>query len=202
MPAGTVSFDKTKTLWNPGYLYMNCAVPATGSIVTVVLDANGIPTPDAAENPNHKHVGYTDKGVKASYKFTKADAMDDEHTTPHDSKIVTEALTFAGAWKQLLDDALLSTISVGGTSASITGGKLVKFGGLDTLTGSCIVLLTPKKSDPTKIIQVVMYSGYNTEGIEFTTTKEGEQASPFSFGAFSIPTRPKGDQLGYIYIPT
>lgn len=202
MGASSVNFDKTKTMWNMGYVWLNCAVPAVDSIITVVANSNGEPTPDSTENPSAVHLGYTDKGTKCSYKFTKTDATDDEHYMPHDMKITAESMSIEGGWKQLLDSALLVPMSVGGTLTSPTGGKLVQFGGLDTITPTCIAVFAPKKNDATKFIQFVIFSGYNTEGVEWSNTKEGEAVSPFKFEALAVSTRAKGKQSGYIYTPT
>ncbi|HKS27077.1 MAG TPA: hypothetical protein VJS44_04630 [Pyrinomonadaceae bacterium] len=202
MPAGTTNFNKQKTMWNPGYVYYGCAVPAPGAIITVVIDANGIPTPDATENPNHIHLGYTPKGTKCLYKWTKTDATDNEHTMPHDVRLTGEEMTITGQWKQLLDADLLEKMSVGGTKSSITGGTLIDFGGQDVLTPACIAVFAPRKEDPTKIIQFVLYSAYNTEGVEFTNDKDAEADSPFTFVGLSLANRPKKKQAGYIYIPS
>ena len=200
MAAVPDNFDKTKTLWNAGLVYVDITPPAAGAVVT--LDASG--KPDATENPNARHVGFSDKGSKFSYKMTKADATDDEHTAPHDSRITTESMMISGTWKQILDEVLLAKISVGGQSATLTtpAGKKVSFGGKQAITGLCILIVTPKKDDPTKFIQICGYSMFNDAGVEVTVTKDAENSTPFNFVGLALTARAVNDQLGFLFVPS
>lgn len=198
MPSVADNFAKSKTMWNAAKVYTGCALPAEGSIVT--LDANG--RPDSTENPSAVHMGYTEKGTVYKYKWSKVDAMDDEHTAPHDTRITGEEITVSGGWKQVADPALLETMSVGGTKQAITGGNLVSFGGKKTPTAGTILVVAPMKDDPTKFIQFFILSGYNTEGVEITNTKDAENSSPFSFFALAVASRTDGKNMGWMFIPT
>lgn len=196
MPSIADAFDKTKTMWMPGKLYIGISPPAFGGVVT--LDVNGLP--DATENPNAKHIGMTRAGTKLFYKMTKADAKSDELPAPHDSKITGEEMRIEGRWLQVLDDALLASISVGGVSNTITGGKKVSFGGKGTIPTTCVLVVAPRKNDPTKFIQFCIYAGYNSEGVEIDVNSEKENDSPFVFRGQAVIGRTVNDMMGYFFI--
>jgi hypothetical protein len=197
--AGTATaFDKTKTLWNNGQVWIDLAVPSAGGKITLATDG----TPDATANPSAKHIGFTRKGSKVSYKMTKTDAMDDEHTAPHDTRITAEAMRIEGTFLQVLDTVLLAEMSVGGTEVTVTSDKVVTFGGQQSITTRCIAVIVPKKDAPTKFIAVVLYAAYNESGIEITITKDAENESPFAFVANAVAGRAALDQLGQILVQT
>lgn len=194
------AFDGTKTMWEAGKVYVGAAVPAAGAAPTIVTLADGSLALDAVTNPSAVHVGYTEKGTVCKYNWTKKDATDNEHTAPHATKIVAEEMTIEGAWKNLLDPALVETMSVGGTKATVTGGSIVEFGGKPTPTATCIVVVAPRRDDPTKAMVFMIYSGYNTEGVTFTNDLENEASSPFKFVGLSVASRARGKQMGQIFI--
>jgi hypothetical protein len=183
-------------MWNAGQVWTGLSIPGAGAGPTLATDG----TPDATANPNAKHIGMTDKGTKCTYSFTKKDAMDDEHTGPHATRIVQEVMTIEGAWKQVLDAALLAKISVGGNNASITGGNVVQFGGKQQPTADCIAVIAPRSDNAAKFVCFMLYSCYNESGVQLSNTKEDETSSPFKFTALAVQSRAVGDQLGQMLI--
>jgi len=188
------------TMWNAGRVFILASVPAGGAAPTVATLADGTLTLDATAHPNAVHIGMTEKGTVCKYSWTKKDAMDDEHTAPHATRIVAEEMTIEGAWKQILDATLVEKMSVGGTKSSVTGGNIVEFGGKLTPTAMCVCVVAPRQDDPTKAIVFMLYSAYNTEGITFTNTKEDEASSPFKFVGLSVTSRAAGKQMGVVFI--
>lgn len=194
------AFDNTKVMWEAGKVYVGAAVPAASAPPTIVTLADGTLALDAVTNPSAVHVGYTEKGTVCKYNWTKKDAMDNEHTAPHLTRIVAEEMSIEGAWKQLLDPTLVETLSVGGTKASVTGGSIVEFGGKPTPTAQCVCVVAPRANDSTKAVVFMIYSAYNTEGVTLTNDLENEASSPFKFVGLSLASRARGKQMGQIYI--
>jgi hypothetical protein len=126
--------------------------------------------------------------------------MDDEHTAPHATRITAETMTIEGSWKQLLDPALLESMSVGGKKATVTGGTIVTFGGKQMPASDCVAVIAPRADNPAKFIVFMLYSAYNESGVTLTNTKEDEASSPFKFNGLAVAGRAQNDQLGQVFI--
>ena len=195
--AGTAKdYNNARTIWRSCDVWIDCAIPAAGAKPTLHTDG----TPESVANPSAKHVGYLRGGTKFLYKWTKKDAMDDQHTAPHRSKRVGEELRIEGRWLQVLDSVLLDSLSSGGTLSTPSGGKLLELGGDRTITTTCVYLIAERVDSPGDYICCIIFAAIPTEGLEFTFSEEDESDSPLGLTGQVIASRADGKQLGSIYI--
>lgn len=196
MPGTAKTYDNTKTIWRAADIWYDCSIPAAGAKPTLHTDG----TPESVANPTAKHAGYLRGGTKYFYKWTKKDAMDDQHTAPHRSKRTGEELRVESRWLQVLDSALLNLLASGGTLSTVADGKLLELGGKRDITTTCVYVIAERVDSPGKYICVVIFAAISTEGLEFTFSEEDENDSPLALAGQTVASRADGKQLGSIYI--
>lgn len=195
--AGTPkNYDNTRTVWGHADIWIDCAMPAAGAKPTLHTDG----TPDATANPNAKHVGYLRPNTKWTYKSTKVDARDYQHTAPHRSKRGEESMRVESRWLQVLDADLLSGIVDGVTVTDVSDGTLVEAGGKRDIATTCVYIIAQRADVAGKYICIVILAALFTEGLEVTFDPEGENDSPLGIDAQAVPSRAEGRQLGQFYI--
>jgi hypothetical protein len=195
MAASTKDYDANEIILGPSDLWLDVAVPAASSRLT--LDTG---TPDTTANPSAFHLGMTEAGCTISYKPEIQDFTSDELTGPHLSRVISEAFTIKGNFLQVFDWDLLAKMTVGGTLGShtntSTGYEELTIGGKISLSTFSIALIGPDIADSTKYWVCQLYKTYNKAGIEFTVTRKDQSKVPFEFMGMSVTTRAVNDMIG------
>lgn len=195
--AGTAkAYSNSRSIWNICDVWYGCSVPAAGAKPTLHTDG----TPDATANPNAEHVGLLKENFKWFYKSAYMEARSHQLTAPHRRRRGSEEFRGEGRWLQVLDSDLIDALVDGATVSSVTGGKLVEFGGKRDIASTCVYIISERVDSPGKYICIVFFDGVFTEGLEFTFDNENESSSPLGITGNSVPSRADGRQIGSVYI--
>jgi hypothetical protein len=196
MAASATNYDQTRILVNNGALWLDVAVPASGSRLTLDT-ATG--TPEAVANPNAKHIGLTEAGSTMSLK-TQVQAFEaDELTTPWKQQLTSEEALIKGTLLQVEDWTILGLITPGGTKSVGTGFEQLTFGGKTVVETKSVAVIGPSAKNAGHWVVFLIYSGFNQAGIEFAFARKDFSKCPYEFVGQSIASRPAGDQAGLFY---
>lgn len=194
--AGTAkSYDGTKIIIGPADVWLNVALPATGSRLTVAADL----TPDATANPNAIHLGMTKSGTVFEIKPEVQNFGSDELTGFHRSRLVAEVATIKGDFLEVFDFNILEKMTLGATktinTSTTSGYHEIAGGGLSTIATYPIAIIGPDIETPTLYWVIQLYRSFNKSGLAFNVTRKEQSSSPFEFEGQSVTTRPAGDQI-------
>lgn len=188
----TIIVDRVAQIW------AGLTVPAASARMTLGVDpgdANN-KTPDATENSNAIHLGFTKAGAKVNIVSSIANHYADEVDTPILSTVEQTSATIEGEFLQVMDldvlkkiTAPFGTYSTGSGFAQFTLGKKI-------LSYTSVALIWPSAMDSTKFSVVHLYNAMNTAGLSFDITRKGMASTPFKFEAYAVPTRASADCLG------
>lgn len=191
--AGTpVGWEVATLAKGPGQVWANLAIPGAGA--KLVLDADG--TPDAAQNPNAVHVGYTEAGSEFQVNLTFLDFFVDEEQDPVIKQPDVAQSAITGNWAQILNFDILEVMLPGGVRADGAGYQGMTFGGSTTFSYYSVALIFPLVDDPTLFGVFHLYKAINDPGLAGQIGRKRLAFAPFAFRGVAIPTRAAGDRTG------
>lgn len=196
-----LNFSNTKVAIGPGKLWVDLGGVAgawNGAAgVRLILDVSGYP--DATQNPNALHVGYTEGGEEMTIKPAKTDFFADESLYPIVSRINQETATITGSALQVMDFDLQEVLNPTALRSTSMGTDGFTFGGSGVLTYTSVAVIFPLEEDPTRFGVFHLYKAYNDQGLAAKITSKALSAIPFAFQAVAIGTRAIGDQAGRFF---
>jgi hypothetical protein len=196
MPGTADNFDNTKILIGPGRIYADLAIPDHNG--RLIVDPATL-TPDAGQNPDAKHLGYTREGTEVSVRPEVTRFFADESAFPVLSRVQQEIVAISGEILQVADFDLLEILMPTSTRSTIPGIDGIHFGGATTLNYTSVAIIAPLEEDPTRVWVAHLYKAFNDQGLAARVTRTALAGSPFAFQGEAISTRPAGDQLGILF---
>lgn len=166
--------------------------------VRLILDDNG--SPDSSQNPNAKHLGYTEAGLEWLMKPTFQNFTPDEELDPIITLPQTEEKVISGSMWQILDMDLAEALMPTATRSDVMGSQGLTFGGNRTIAYTSVAAIAPLQSDPTRFAVFHLYKAFNDQGLAAQLTKTKPASSPFAFRGLGISTRANGDKAGRYYV--
>lgn len=196
-----LNFSNTKVAIGPGKLWVDLGGTAGawdgGAGIRLLLDVNGYP--QAAQNPNALHVGYTEGGEEMTIKPAKTDFFADESLYPIVSRINQETATITGSALQVMDFDLQEVLNPTATRQTALGADGLTFGGSGVLTYTSVAVIFPLEEDTTRFGVFHLYKAYNDQGLAAKITSKALSAIPFAFQGIAIGERAIGDQVGAFF---
>lgn len=201
--AGTAdNFVAAAVLIGPGKLYVDLG---TGSGawdgaagVRLILHTDG--TPDATQNPNARHLGYTQDGTEWLVKPNVLNFTPDEEVEPVITRVQAEEAVISGAMWQVLDMDLAEALMPTATRSDVMGSQGLTFGGSGIITYTSVAVIAPLESDSTRFAVFHLYKAFNDQGLAAQITSKKPTASAFAFRGLGITTRATGDKVGRYYV--
>jgi hypothetical protein len=190
-----LSFDTTQTLKTPVNIFSGVAVPTT----TLTVTAGGLP--DATQNPNAQHLGYTREGITITTTREQEEEFADEFKAAIISSIKTTGISIAGEGLQVLNFKLLELLTKGvGTLVTGAGFKRINFGtsALD-YTGVVAIFQNPAGTS-SEFGYVHLYRALNEGGLTLPISGKKLSSVPFNFKAYEVAGRAATDTLGTINV--
>lgn len=166
--------------------------------VRLILHTDG--SPDSTQNPNAKHIGYTQDGAEWLVKPSVLNFTPDESLDPVISRVQTEEAVISGQAWQLGDIDLAEIFMPTATRSDVMGTEGVTFGGTGILTYTSVAVIAPLESDSTRFGVFHLYKAFNDQGLAAQLTSKKPTASPFAFRGLGIGTRAAGDRVGRYFI--
>jgi hypothetical protein len=164
----------------------------------LILDENG--APDADQNPNGKHVGWTQDGAEWLVKPNVLNFIPDESLEPVISRVQAEEKVISGSAWEIGDMDLAEILMPTATRSDVMGSKGLTFGGSGVLGYTSIAVIAPLEGDPTRFAVFHLYKAFNNAGLAAQLTSKKPTASAFAFQGQAIGTRVKGDRAGRYFI--
>ena len=195
--AGTPdNFNNQTIIIGPGKMYADLAIPGAGG--RLILYSDG--TPDATQNPDAKHIGYTREGTTVTANVTLQKFFGDESEYPLVTRKQQEIVSISGELLQPADMDLLEILMASGTRTAISGIDGMHFGSaLSALNYTSVAVIAPLEEDATRFWVAHLYRAVNESGIDLRVTRTNLGGIPFSFTGDQISTRAVGDRLGIIF---
>jgi len=178
----------------PGRVFVDAIVPAPLASVGDTLSPDGVPSGGI-------DVGATSGEAFFRYSATVEGVDIEQATTPVAPHVVAEEATIeftvaeatAENIKRAMGQAFLR---------SAASGKVISFGGLTSVTGTSVCIVSERKKSPGKFFGAMIYWAHNEVGLE-RRFKRGEAALvSMTFRAILTEDalkRPEGDQLGQVF---
>lgn len=185
----------------PGKLYIDLGT-GTGAWdgaanVRLILDDDG--SPDSSQNPNARHIGWTDAGWQFSIKPTFANFNADESPDPIISRVTAQEAVISGSILQVMGMDLVEVLNPTATRSDVQGSKGVTFGNA-TPQYTSVALIWPMEDDPTRFGVVHLYKAFNDQGLAGNITSKDLSKSPVAFRGLAISTRAKEDRVGRYFV--
>jgi|YelNatPaOPRAMG01_1025707.scaffolds.fasta_scaffold14993_5 hypothetical protein len=192
--------DATKIHQGPGALWLNVAVPATGS--RLIIDSNGNPT-----SGTPLFAGATDGAATMVLTPKLAEITADQVTGPVDVVLTGEAASIEVTLKesdlQKLKNYIVNGTFTTGTDASLPAGSQnyeeISFGGLMAIPKTSVAVISARRDAPGKFVVTQLYQAYQAEALQLPFQRAKETTYKIKFEGLADPTRPVGDQVGKIY---
>lgn len=169
-----------------------------GTNVRLILDDDG--SPDSSQNPNARHLGYTEAGLEWLIRATLEHFTPDEETNPIISRVQSEEAIISGSMWQVTDMALAEVLIPTATRSDVMGSQGVTIGGNPAIPFTSVAAIAPLQSDPTRFAVFHLYKALNDSGFAAQWTKTKPASSPFAFRGYVISTRNEGDKVGRYYV--
>lgn len=166
--------------------------------VRLILDDDG--SPDSTQNPNAKHLGYTEAGLEWLMRPTFQSFTPDEELDPIITLPQTEEKVISGSMWQILDMDLAEALMPTATRSDVMGSQGLTFGGNRTIAYTSVAAIAPLQSDPTRFAVFHLYKAFNDQGLAAQLTKTKPASSPFAFRGLGISTRANGDKAGRYFV--
>lgn len=166
--------------------------------VRLLLSTDG--SPDATQNPNARHLGYTQEGVEWLVRPTFQLFTPDEELDPIITNPQSEEKVISGGMWQIGDMDLAEALMPTATRSDVGGSKGLTFGGKTTITYTSVAAIAPLHSDPTRFAVFHLYKALNDQGLAAQLSKTKVSNSPFAFRGSAISTRAAGDRAGRYFI--
>jgi hypothetical protein len=196
MPGTADNFDGQKILIGPGKIYADLAVP--GPSGRLIVDPATL-TPDATQNPDAKHLGYTREGTEVSVRPEVTRFFADESPFPILSRVQQEIVAISGEILQVTDFDVLEILMPTATRSTLPGIDGIHFGGSGVLNYTSVAIIAPLEEDSSRVWVAHLYHAFNDQGLAARVTRTALAGSPFAFQGEAISTRPAGDQLGVLF---
>jgi hypothetical protein len=164
--------------------------------VRLILAADG--TPDATQNPNARHVGWTDAGWQFSVKPTFTNFNADESPDPIISRVTAQEAVISGSLLQVMDMDLVEVLNPTATRSDVMGSEGVTFGNA-TQQYTSVALIWPFEDDPTRFGAVHLYKAFNDTGLAGNITSKEISKSPVAFRGLAVSTRAQADRVGRFF---
>lgn len=166
--------------------------------VRLILGADG--SPDDGQNPNARHLGYTDTGLEWLMRPTFQQFTPDEELDPVFTLPQAEEKVISGSMWQILDIALAEALMPTAVRSDVMGSQGLTFGGNQTITYTSVAAIAPLQSDPTRFAVFHLYKAFNDQGLAAQLTKTKVSSSPFALRGLGIPERANGDKAGRYFV--
>lgn len=166
--------------------------------VRLILHTDG--TPDSTQNPNARHVGWTQDGAEWLVKPNTLGFTPDESTSPVITRVQTEEAVISGQAWQVGDMDLAEAFMPTATRSDVMGSEGLTFGGTGVLSYTSVAVIAPLENAPTRFAVMHLYKAINDQGLAAQLTSKKPTASPFAFRGHEIGTRAAGDRVGRYYI--
>lgn len=161
--------------------------------VRLILDDDG--KPDLTQNPNARHVGWTDAGWTFSVKPTFTNFFADESPDPIISRVTAQEAIISGSLLQVMDMDLAEVLNPTMTRSDVMGSEGVTIGNaLPQYTS--VALIWPFEDDPTRFGVVHLYKAFNDAGLAGNITSKDVSKSPVAFRGLAVSTRAQADRVG------
>lgn len=164
--------------------------------VRLILASDG--SPDATQNPNALHIGWTDAGSTFSVKPTFANFFADESPDPIISRVTAQEALISGSLYQVMDMDLVEVLNPTATRSDVMGSTGVTFGNA-TISYTSVALIWPFEADPTRFGVIHLYKAYNDQGLAGNITSKDVSKSPYAFRGLAVSTRAAADRVGRYY---
>lgn len=166
--------------------------------IRLLLTADGQPL--GSQNPNYRHLGYTQEGLEwlvrpAFQGFTPDEELDPIIFTPQ-----TEEKVISGGMWQIADMDLAEALMPTATRSDVGGSKGLTFGGNTSIAYTSVAAIAPLQSDPTRFAVFHLYKAFNDQGLAAQLGKTKVSNSPFAFRGLAISTRTAGDRAGRYFV--
>lgn len=200
--AGTAdNFDTLDVGIGPGKLYVDLG---TGNgewdgaaNVRLILHTDG--SPESGQNPNAKHIGWTDAGSQFSIKPTFQNFFADESPDAILSRVTAQEALISGSLLQVMDMDLVEILNPTATRSDVMGSTGVTFGA-STLLYTSVALIWPMENDPDRFGVVHLYRAYNDQGLAGNITSKDLSKSPYAFRGLAISSRAATDRVGRYFV--
>jgi hypothetical protein len=164
--------------------------------VRLILDADG--SPDSTQNPNARHVGWTDAGWQFLVKPTFTQFFADESPDPIISRVTAQEAVISGSLLQVMDMDLAEVLNPTLTRSDVMGSTGVTIGNADPQYTS-VALIWPFEDDPTRFGVVHLYKAFNDAGLAGNITSKEISKSPVAFRGLAVSTRAAADRVGRFF---
>lgn len=196
--AGTAdNFNTLDVGIGPGKFYVDLGTGTGewdgGANVRLILDDDG--SPDSTQNPNARHVGWTDAGWTFSVKPTFTNFFADESPDPIISRVTAQEAIISGSLLQVMDMDLAEILNPTMTRSDVMGSEGVTIGNASPQYTS-VALVWPFEDDPTRFGVVHLYKAFNDAGLVGNITAKDTSKSPVAFRGLAIATRAAADRVG------
>lgn len=185
----------------PGKLYIDLGTGSgawdKGADIRLILDDDG--SPDSTQNPNARHIGWTDAGSQFSIKPTFTNFFADESPDPIISRVTAQEAIIFGSLLQVMDMDLAEVLNPTATRSDVMGSKGVTFGNA-TQQYTSVALIWPMEEDPTRFGVVHLYKAFNDQGLAGNITSKDLSKSPYAFRGLAISTRAAADRVGRYFV--
>lgn len=200
----TVTFNLPDIHQGPGYLYVNVATPAVGSMLLV--DSSGTPVGGGifmggSEGAATVHIGPSIEQVQI-----------DQETAPVDAIMTAEAASIEIELKesayQKITYGLANATFSSGSNPSLPAGaqnyELITVGGIKTVPQFSVALISPRRgtSNPTKNLVVCLYNAFAADAYQVGFTRKKETMWKVKFVGLAVESRPQFDRVAQYYRQT
>jgi hypothetical protein len=195
--------DATKIHQGPGHLWLDVAVPVSGS--RLVIDTSGTPT-----SGTPVYGGAIDAATIVSIAAKMELVEADQISAPIDAIMTGEVAEIEATMKES-DFAKLKHYLQHGTYNSDTDTGLpalaqdfeeLTFGGIIPVAKTSVAVISPRRDNTAKFLVSQLYSAVQIEAIKLPFTRKKETMYGVKFTALAVTTRAVGDQCGKIYRQT
>lgn len=166
--------------------------------VRLILHTDG--SPDSTQNPNAKHIGWTQDGAEWRAVPNVLNFTPDESLDPVISRVQAEEKLITGQAWQTGDMDLAEILMPTATRSDVMGSKGLTFGGTGILSYTSVAIISPLENDPTRFAVFHLYKAFNDQGLAAQLTSKKPTASPFAFRGQGIGTRAAGDRAGRYFV--
>ena len=164
-----------------------------GAGIRLILAADG--SPDATQNPNARHIGWTDAGWQFLVKPTFTQFFADESPDAIISRVTAQEAVISGSILQVMDMDLAEVLNPTLTRSDVMGSEGVTIGNADQ-TYTSVALIWPFEDDPTRFGVVHLYKAFNDAGLAGNITSKEISKSPVAFRGLAVSTRAAADRVG------
>lgn len=200
--AGTLDNFETRDVGiGPGKFYIDLGGGSGqwdgAANVRLILHTDG--TPDSTQNPNARHIGWTDAGwtfrVKPGFQLFSADESPD----PIITRVINQEAVISGSILQVMGMDLVEVLNPTATRSDVMGSTGVTFGNA-TQAYTSVALIWPMEDDESRFGVIHFYRAFNDEGLAGNISAKELSKSPVAFRGLAVSTRAKTDRVGRYFV--